>query len=364
MTTRGRAFQYLLIPMFLSASPACSSDDATPPGDTGGMQEPPSTDTTPPAFAGAAEAVAADPSSAPNTVNLSWKVATDDQTPADKLVYLIYQATAKGGESFAAPTYTTQPGALSYSVGGLQENTQYFFVVRARDAAGNVDKNSVEVSATVPAQKDKQPPAFNGLGQVMAAGLRATLTWTAATDNVTPAAKLVYLIYQADAAGGEKYATPTYTSAPGATSHVVSGLKAGSEYFFVVRAQDESGNVDMNTVEKSVKLDVPRLSTDVQPIFDASCTASRCHNGTDKAAMLDLSSARASAAAIVNVPSGQCAPTSLVTPNKPDESYLVWKLMGAGPCFKKSQMPRGGMPLSKDELDIIRGWISSGAPTN
>jgi hypothetical protein len=59
-------------------------------------------------------------------------------------VYEIYQATSPGGEDFAQPTYTSDPGATSFATPPLPDDVSYYFVVRARDAAGNRDRNRVE----------------------------------------------------------------------------------------------------------------------------------------------------------------------------------------------------------------------------
>jgi hypothetical protein len=315
-------------------------------------------DQTPPLFAGAGRAV-----SAPSSVTLSWNAATDDRSAAAQITYLIYQASSAGGETYATPTYTTAPGATSFAVGKLGINTTYYFVVRARDEAGNVDGNTVEVSAKTPAISDTQAPTFAGLTSATAASTDLTLSWSAATDNVSAAADLVYQIHQATAAGAEVFNTPTYTTAPGATSYKLTGLAPNTTYYFVARARDAAGNVDSNTVERSAKTGGVSLSAQVQPIFTAKCASNACHSGARPAQGLSLSSAAATYAGTVNVASTECTANKLVLPNQPDLSYLVWKLQGSGPCFMGSQMPKG-QPLSAAEIMTVRSWILSGALNN
>jgi hypothetical protein len=79
-----------------------------------------------------------------SSYSLRWSAASDDQTPADQIVYDVYQATEAGGESFAAPTYTTAPGAVSFTTPPLSSDKTWYFVVRARDSAGNRDSNRRE----------------------------------------------------------------------------------------------------------------------------------------------------------------------------------------------------------------------------
>ena len=75
---------------------------------------------------------------------LSWDAARDDVTPSRKIVYDIYQATKPGGEDFASTTYTTSRGATSFTTPSLPADGSFYFVVRARDRAGNRDANQVE----------------------------------------------------------------------------------------------------------------------------------------------------------------------------------------------------------------------------
>jgi hypothetical protein len=76
--------------------------------------------------------------------HLSWNPATDDVTPSTKIVYDIYQATKPGGEDFASATYIARRGATSFTTPPLPADEFFYFVVRARDRAGNRDANQVE----------------------------------------------------------------------------------------------------------------------------------------------------------------------------------------------------------------------------
>jgi hypothetical protein len=106
-------------------------------------------DRTPPAFAGLERATTCIPGAVGGQVRnssyaLRWGPATDDATPATNIVYDIYQAASPGGEDFTAPTYTSHAGATSFTTPLLPDDTTHYFVVRARDRAGNRDTNSVE----------------------------------------------------------------------------------------------------------------------------------------------------------------------------------------------------------------------------
>ena len=111
-----------------------------------------------------------------------------------------------------------------------------------------------------PAQaRDRKPPVFAGIQSAttcipgpIGPGRTSSyhLAWESAKDNVTPPGMIVYNVYQATKPGGENFSTPTYTSAPGATTFDTPQLSSIETFFFVVRARDRAGNEDSNTVEK------------------------------------------------------------------------------------------------------------------
>ena len=104
-------------------------------------------DRTPPEFAGLESATTCVPGpigGQSTSYELRWDPATDDVTPSTKIVYDIYQATTPGGEDFSSATYTVRRGATSFTTPALPANEVFYFVVRARDRAGNRDSNQVE----------------------------------------------------------------------------------------------------------------------------------------------------------------------------------------------------------------------------
>ncbi len=105
-------------------------------------------DTTPPTFSGLESAHACTPGAQrpgeTTPFTLSWKPATDNVTPSSQIVYDVFESPNRGGEDFAQPTWTTPPGVSSFRTPGLPSHGTFFFVVRARDRAGNEDRNKVE----------------------------------------------------------------------------------------------------------------------------------------------------------------------------------------------------------------------------
>jgi hypothetical protein len=105
-------------------------------------------DHVPPAFAGLASATTCVPGPVgggiSSSYHLAWKAATDNVTRSRRIVYEIYQATSSGGGDYSHPTYTTARGATKFDTPKLPSTETFYFVVRARDRAGNEDSNTVE----------------------------------------------------------------------------------------------------------------------------------------------------------------------------------------------------------------------------
>jgi hypothetical protein len=106
---------------------------------------------------------------------------------------------------------------------------------------------------------DRTPPVFAGVTRAVACTpgpqrpgetTPYTLSWHAASDNVTPAADIVYDIYFSTTPGGEDYTRPAWITAPGVTSFRTPGLPSHGDAYFVARARDAAGNEDANTNEQ------------------------------------------------------------------------------------------------------------------
>jgi hypothetical protein len=129
------------LPPGSSPSPSGTSPPSPSTSPTGG------TDTTPPTFSGLQSAYycTGGPVRPSETTpyTLTWQAATDDFTPSSAIVYDVFVAHTTGGEDFSHPTWTTPPGVTTYTTTNLPSEGTYF-VVRARDEAGNDDQNKVE----------------------------------------------------------------------------------------------------------------------------------------------------------------------------------------------------------------------------
>src|SRR5262249_15387725 len=88
-----------------------------------------------------------------------------------------------------------------------------------------------------------------------------------------------------------------------------------------------------------------QFEKEVLPILDANCA--KCHSGRSPQGGLDVRT-RTSL-----LKGGNSGPA--IVPGAPDKSLLYSRVQSA-------QMPVGGKPLGKEELDRLRMWIERGAP--
>jgi len=120
------------------------------------------------------------------------------------------------------------------------------------------------------------------------------------------------------------------------------------------------GGSDKPTSSNGTVKEDPLFAADIQPILNASCARSGCHNSTASAGM-NLSSGQAYAN-IVNVASSEVPSRKRVLPNDAENSYLVMKLEGRQ--TSGGRMPLGGGSLGSTQIQLIKNWINQGAKNN
>jgi|GEM_PF-2233747 len=199
-------------------------------------------------------------------VTLTWDAADDNLTPSEAITYLVYMDFEAGlgneEKKLVTPFAFSKPGATSIEVTGLPEAaTEYYFVVRALDAAGNLDDNTIEMSGT--SGPDVKAPLFAGC-EIATAKSASSLDvfWNEATDDVASADQLVYNLYAATTPDGHNFSDPDATVI-GGTSGVVGDLLKDQKYYVVCRAADPSDNTEENlrTASATTKDD------DERPVF-------------------------------------------------------------------------------------------------
>jgi hypothetical protein len=318
----------------------------------------PGADTVAPQFEGCKTAAATSAGSA----LVTWSAATDDTTPAARMRYEVFASKTAGVFDFGAPAATVTAD-LTANVFNLSPNTTWHFVCRARDASGNRDSNLVDRTAQT--SQDTTPPTFAGSSApiVDPAARTAIFTWAAASDDQTPAAQIVYDIFEATTPGGESYAgKPRATTAPGVTGVTLTELTPDATLYWVVRARDLGGNRDANTVESSGTT-LLSFRRSVQPIFSTNCAVVGCHVPGNPASGLNLAQGFAYAA-LFNTPAAQYAMLR-VTPTDPDASYLYLKIAKNPPPYGwQMPAPATGGVLTEIEKTTVKRWIQQGALNN
>jgi hypothetical protein len=210
----------------------------------------PAVDSTPPTFAGITAATTVDASS----VKVSWDPAQDDATQPAGISYVVSWAPTKGGAPTGTIAGVTAPGASSFTVDSLPDPEQeYYFAVHARDAAGNADTNTAEMSAST--AKDTTPPVFGGCVSTASPGATTvTVSWNPARDNTTAAHDIQYNVYAFSQPVDKNtpFGVPVSSFMGGSTGEV-NGLKPKSTFYLVCRAQDKSGNEDTNIAYRVVQ---------------------------------------------------------------------------------------------------------------
>lgn len=76
------------------------------------------------------------------SVDLTWFQANDDVTPLNEIKYQIFYDTVEANV-FAAGPKTMVTGSLTTTINGLAAGSTYYFAVRAEDASGNRETNTV-----------------------------------------------------------------------------------------------------------------------------------------------------------------------------------------------------------------------------
>jgi len=140
-------------------------------------------------------------------------------------------------------------GLFAYYITNKKVYLQYVIICRQADLSTyNQDLKSITQSLRILA--DNIAPTFSGTMQATSTSTSSiTLSWNKATDLVSYSSQIKYLIYQANQLEEQNYSSPTYTTSKGATSYQINNLQESTSYYFVVRAEDEAGNLETNQIQ-------------------------------------------------------------------------------------------------------------------
>ncbi|MGD0552154.1 MAG: cellulase family glycosylhydrolase [Sedimentisphaerales bacterium] len=179
------------------------------------------------------------------TVTLDW----NDNTEGDLYGYDIYRSTTPGGQTNRLNLVRSKTSA--YTDTNVAGTRTYYYVVTAVDTNFNSSADSIEVSATVPA--DSTPPAAPSGVSATGGDTIVSLDWN---NNIEPDVN-GYNVYRSTVSNG------TYTRLNG-TPLLVSeyndiSVTNGTRYYYVVTAVDTSLNesADSSPVSAIPHIDLP-----------------------------------------------------------------------------------------------------------
>jgi len=161
-------------------------------------------------------------------VSLTWNAATDNVGVTG---YNVHRSTSSGFVPTTANRIAT-PTGTSYTNNNLAPGT-YYYVVTAKDAAGNVSTPSAQASAT--ALPDTTAPSISITAPTADSTVSGIVTVTAAVSDDIAVSSVQFLL------DGAALGSPL-TGSPYSTLWVTSGTPNGS-HTLSARATDSSGNV-------------------------------------------------------------------------------------------------------------------------
>jgi hypothetical protein len=221
------------------------------------------------------------------SVTLNWTATGDDGLSGVATVYDIrYSLSTITDANWASATKVTglpaprvSGSAETFTVTGLTDNTVYYFAMKVGDEAANWSALS-NVIQKLTSQEAIAPAAVANLSAGTATSTSVALAWTAPGDdgNVGTASQYdirysTATITSANFSSATKTASaPTPRIAGSAESFMVSGLSAGTTYYFAVKTADEVPNWSgiSNVVSRATLIAVPSPPTLASPASGAT----------------------------------------------------------------------------------------------
>ena len=161
--------------------------------------------------------------------------------------YKVYRATSKSGTYSLLGTVTT----TSYTNTGAKEGTTYYYKVKAANGAGESAYSNIVSGKVVVTPKPAAPVVK--IGHSAASG-KPMLTWNAVSGATS------YKVYRATSQNGTYSLLGTVTT----TSYTNTGAKAGTTYYYRVKACNDAGlSPYSNVVSGKVKSVTPKPAAPV-----------------------------------------------------------------------------------------------------
>jgi Concanavalin A-like lectin/glucanases superfamily/Fibronectin type III domain/Lysyl oxidase len=191
----------------------------------------------------APNALAANATSA-SQINLTWTDNASNETE--------FEVQRDTSSSFGSPQSSVVSGSnqTSFSSTGLAAGTQYFYRVRARNSTASSGWSNVANATT---QSSPPPPvvAPTGLGATAVSTSQINLTWTDNASNETQ------FEVQRDTTNAFSAPVSSTIGSANQTSFSSTGLAAGTQYFYRVRARNSSTDSAWSNVANATTQTTP-----------------------------------------------------------------------------------------------------------
>jgi hypothetical protein len=167
-----------------------------------------------------------------NQLNLTWKANTEK----DLNTYYVYRRTASGQFDVNAPIAKVSSNDTIYRDKGLEDGTQYFYVISAGDEVPNLSPFSVERSGT-PTDIIAPRTPMNFTVSDLGTGFGLNITWNPNTESDV----VEYHIYKSSSIDGP-FIEPTFILTPDKTNYMDPDITEGVVSYYRLSAIDEVPN--------------------------------------------------------------------------------------------------------------------------
>ncbi|USN53609.1 MAG: fibronectin type III domain-containing protein [Candidatus Nomurabacteria bacterium] len=197
------------------------------------------------------------------SIALKWKAVTTEQAGSledDAVTYEILRST--DGDSFSTVANITSTGYLDVD---LDNTTEYYYQVKAKDSAGAASAPSTTVS-DIPEGRYTTPPEITKAPHVTPSSFSAKVEWSTDRDADS------HVEYGSTSDLTEEQGTIDETDEH---SIQLEGLQPETTYYYRIRSRDQDGNVALSSITTFTTLEAPRVSnvkiSDIR-LFDAFLT--------------------------------------------------------------------------------------------
>ena len=216
------------------------------------------------------------------TIEAKWTRGTDDVTMQSKLrYYVLWRKKSDNSSSWSFSHTSNFPVDItSYTITGLEPDTEYIVDVAVRDEA---DNTAFYGKKTVKTEDDTEHPVAGTLTVGTVTANSIALSWTKGSDNITPQNKLRYKVWWKNVSSGNTGSSSMMTDI---TSYTFSGLYPNTEYEISMMVYDQVGNGSLynrKTVKTKAEADTqaPTAGTFTVGTVTANSIALSWTKGTD-----------------------------------------------------------------------------------